>query len=310
VIVLKAAVYEEFGAPDVVEIRDIEKPKPKTTEVLIKVHASTVSRGDVRMRSLDVPGNIVTRFLARLWLGPGKPKRPILGMQLAGEIELVGDDVTKFKVGDQIFASTYGSGFGGHAEYKCIPEDEVIAIKPTNMTYEEAATDPTPGLGAYGLLKKANIKSGQKVLVYGASGSVGTFAVQIAKAFRAEVIGVCSTSNLGLVKSLGATKVIDYTKEDFTQSGTTYDVIFNAVHKIPSSQRKQALNENGLYLSISQQESESTEDLVQLKELIEEGKIKSVIDRTYSLDEIVEAHRYVDTGHKKGNVVITVVESK
>jgi NADPH:quinone reductase-like Zn-dependent oxidoreductase len=309
VIILKAAVYEKFGPPEVIEIRDVEEPKLKSDEVLVKVHASTVSRGDVRMRSLDVPGNIITRFLARLWLGPVKPKRPILGMQIAGEIESVGNNVSKFKAGDQIFASTYGSGFGGHAEYKCIAEDEVITLKPTNMTYEEAATVPTPGLGAYSLLKKANIKSGQKVLVYGASGSVGTFAVQIAKAFGAEVTGMCSSSNSDMVKSLGATKVIDYTKEDFTQSGTTYAVIFDAVHKIPISQRKQSLNENGLYLSISQEEREKVEDLVHLKELIEEGKVKSVIDRTYSLEEIVEAHRYVDTGHKKGNVVITLNHS-
>ena len=303
---MKAAVCERFGPPEVVVIKDIEKPIPTADEVLVRVHATTVSRGDVRMRSLDVPGSMITRFLARLYLGPMKPKRPVLGMQLAGEIESVGQNVTKFKVGDQVFASTYGSGFGGHAEYKCIAEDEVIALKPTNMTYEEAAAVPTAGIGALGVLRTANIQSGQKVLVYGASGSVGTFAVQIAKYHGADVIGVCSGSNAELVRSLGADSVIDYTEEDFAQKGVAYDVIFDAVHKLPSSQRRTALTETGVFLSINQQKEETPEDLVLLREMIESGKVKAVIDRIYPLEEIVKAHRYVDTGHKKGNVVITI----
>ncbi len=305
--IMKAAVYERYGPPEVVEIKEVEKPIQNADEVLIKVHATTVSRGDVRMRSLDVPGNSITRFLAKLWLGYGKPKRSILGMQLAGKIEAIGPNVTRFKIGDAVFASSYASGFGGHAEYKCMPEDDVIAIKPSNMTYEEAASVPTAGLGAYSLLKKADIQPGTKVLVYGASGSVGTFAVQIASAFGAEVTGVCSTSNLELVKSLGAVKVIDYTKQDFTESGESYDLVFDAVDKIPSSRRKVALKDNGVYLSISQEGPERADDLAALRELIEEGKVRAIIDRTYPLEEIAEAHRYVDTGHKKGNVVIKMI---
>jgi NADPH:quinone reductase-like Zn-dependent oxidoreductase len=245
--------------------------------------------------------------MARLFLGIRHPKRPILGMELSGEIEAIGTAVTRFKTGDQIFASTLGVNFGGYTEYKCFPQDGMLAIKPINLTYEEAAAAVGAGMTALRCLRKANIRRGQKVLIYGASGAVGTNAVQLVKQhFGADVTGVCSTSNLELVKSLGADRVIDYTHEDFTRSGETYDVVFDAVGKLSSAQGKKALKPEGIYLNVHKDSGngEKLEDLLAIKEIVEAEKFKPVIDRCYPLEQIVEAHRYVDTGHKKGNVVI------
>jgi NADPH:quinone reductase-like Zn-dependent oxidoreductase len=308
---MKAVIYEEYGPPEVLQIVEMDKPVPKGDEVLIRVHATSVHRGDSRMRGLDIPGAAWKTLLARLVLGFNKPKNGILGMELAGDVEAVGQDVTRFKPGDQVFASTMWSGFGAYAEYKCLPQDGVLALKPSNMTYEETAVLPSGGITTLGVIKQADIRPDQTVLIYGASGSVGTFAVQMAKALGAEVTGVCSTASLDLVRSLGADQLIDYTAEDSAQHRGEYDVVFDAVHKMPGDYRR-LLKAGGVYLNIDSSSDKIKKNdvpglLQELKELAEAGKIKAVIDRRYPLEQIVEAHRYVDTGRKKGNVVITVV---
>lgn len=319
---MKAVVYERYGSPDVLELKEIPKPIPKDDEFLIKIHATTVNRTDCGLRKADP-------FIARFFTGLIKPKRTILGTEFAGEIEATGKNVKEFKIGDQVFGHS-GDKFGAHAEYMCLTEDDPVAIKPDNMNYVEAASVCDGAILALNYLGKANIQSGQKILINGASGSIGSAALQLAKYYGAEVTAVCSTTNTELVSSLGADRIIDYTKEEFTSDDQIYEVVFDAVGKSSFSRCKNIIKQGGIYFStelgfLAQNPflelltskfgskkvmfplpKYTKKDVLFFKELIEEEKIKAVIDRCYPLEQIVKAHRYVEKGHKKGNVVIVV----
>lgn len=322
---MKAVVYERYGPPEVLQLKEVEKPRPKNNEVLIKIHAATVTSGDWRVRSLNVPAGF--GLIMRLVFGVSKPKQPILGSELAGVIESVGNDVSKFKIGDPVFAFSDAS-MGCHAEYKCMPQDGAVVLKPPSLSYEEAAALSFGGTTALDFLRRGKLQRGGKVLINGASGGVGTAAVQLAKHFGAIVTGVCSTANVELVRSLGASHVIDYTQEDFTQNGEAYDVIVDTAGTAPFSRSKASLKEGGRLLMVlaglpemlqipwvSMTSSKKiiagpvavrVEDLRFLAGLAEAGDFKPVIDRRYPFEQIAEAHRYVDTGRKKGNVIITL----
>ena len=326
---MKAIVWTKYGSPDVLQLKEIAKPTLKANEVLIKIYATTVTAGDCEARNLKMP--ILIRLPMRMYVGLRKPKRiTILGQEFAGEIEAIGKDVKRFRAGDQVFGTT-GLGFGAYAEYVCLPEKSamgVLATKPANVTYEEAAAVPTGGLEALHFIREGNIQRGEKVLIIGAGGSIGTFAVQLARYFGAEVTGVDSSGKLNMLRSIGADHVIDYTQEDITKRAETYDVIFDVMGKSSFSGSVRSLKQNGRYLLgnaglpqmvrgrwisiISSKKviigaaNQKNEDLLFLKALIEAGKIKSVIDRSYPLEQIAEAHKYVEAGHKKGNVAITI----
>ncbi|MBV6708804.1 NAD(P)-dependent alcohol dehydrogenase [Bacillus thuringiensis] len=299
---MKAIICTKYGPPNVLQLQNVETPKPKKNEVLVKIHATSVSTGDCRIRGFNSP--LLFWIPMRIILGFRKPRKPILGVELSGEIEDIGTDVTQLKKGDQVFALTE-LNLGGYAEYTCVHESGLIALKPTNVTYEEAAVIPFGGTSALHFLRKGQIKKGQRVLIYGASGSVGTAAIQLAKYFGATVTAICSSSNFDLVTTLGADNVIDYMKEDFTKRGEHYDIIFDAVGKYKKSLCTDALMPNGKYVSVNGMMAKvSKEDMNLLKQLAETEKLKPVIDRTYRLEEIAEAHIYVEKGHKKGNVSI------
>jgi len=306
---MKAVVYKRYGPPEVLQIAEVEKPTAKPDEVVIKNHATTVHVGDTRMRGCRVPW--LFWIPMRLYLGVFHPKSQILGMEVSGIIDSVGEEVKEFKKGDEVFAlAGFGGGYAQYSSVKAIDGDEkngMVVLKPSNLSFEEAAAVPAGALTALLHMRKVNVESGKRILIYGASGSVGSFAVQIAKYFGGQVTGVCSPKNVDLVKSLGADKAVDYTKQDFSKTNERYDIVFDAVFKASRSQCKKILKKEGIYDSSHAKIPDvKTEDLIFLKELIEKNKLKPVIDKTYSMDQIVEAHRYVDRGHKRGNVVVRI----
>lgn len=303
---MKAIVCTAYGSPEVLKLVEVAKPTPQPNEILVKVHATTVAAGDLRVRGFNSPPLLWLPM--RLVLGLRKPRKPILGIELAGEVEAVGSQVSRFKPGDRIFALT-GMNFGGHAEYVCLPEKGLVTHAPANVTAEEAAAVPVGATSALYFLRKAKVAPGQKVLIYGASGSVGTFAVQLAKHFGAEVTGVCSTANLDLVTSLGAVAVVDYTQGKLAPDGARYDVVFDAVGKLTKAHVAAVLAPGGTYVTVDGQgiAKVTLADMEELKELLEASVLKSVIDRRYTLEQVPEAHHYVETGRKKGNVVVTLV---
>lgn len=323
---MKAIMYEKYGSPEVLHVTEIDKPSPANNEVLVRNHACTVTLYDCWLRQGTGPAGF--GLLSRIASGFFKPKQPVLGTEFAGEVEVVGKDVTRFKPGDAVFGFT-GERMGTYAEYVCMPEDGMIAPKPSNLTYEESASVPYGSLTALFFLSKANIQPGQKVLIFGASGGVGSAAVQLAKHMGAEVTGVCSTSKMEMVKAIGADHVIDYTRDDFTKYGKKYDVIFDTIGRSPFAGSLKSLHDDGYYLfatfgltrilrilwrqRISKTQfgplgvvEEDVDDLIFLKDMIEGGRMKPYIDRCFPLDHAAEAHRYVEAGQKQGNVIITI----
>lgn len=304
---MKAMIYTEYGAPNVLHLKDVEKPLPQSNELLVKVYASSVTSGTIWIRKGEFPGSKVFTVLLRLMFGITKPKRPILGVEFSGIVEEVGNGVTLFKKGDEVYGTTTGLPQGSYAEYVCIPEtckQGVVEAKPQSLTFLEAAALPVGAMTALHILKKANIQAGQTILIYGASGSVGTYAVQIAKYFGANVTGVCSTANQELARSLGAHVVLDYTKGDFTNCSEQFDLIFDAVGKLNKTTWKPLLRKGGTFCSVKSPTAEKSEYLGELHAMIAQGKLKPVIDKSYAFEGIAEAHEYVELGHKKGNVVI------
>ena len=305
---MKAAVYTSYGSPSVLGLTEIERPSPKSNEVLIKIHVATVTAGDIRLRASDFPP--LFWLPARLIFGLFKPKKKILGHEFAGVVEAVGDQVSKFTIGDEVFGTTTMLSTGSYAEYVCVPEgwkSGVIARKPKNLSFEESAALPVGAMTALYLLKKAKIDLSKKVLIYGASGSVGSYAVQLAHHLGKSVTGVCSTSNIDMVKSLGADEVIDYKTQDYTKLFQDFDIVFDAVGKTSKRAAKKVLNNGGVFISIKMIISEKLEDLLAIKKMAEIEKLNPFIDKTYNLDQIVKAHEYVDSGRKRGNVVVRVL---